>query len=556
MTRISHKVSRLLCLMLAVVMLIGMLPISALATETTDPNPRAKAVLGDLTGDGVVDNNDVALLLWHTLFEDQYPLEKEQADITEDGIVDNNDVAYLLWHVLFEDKYPLPPVNDPTPPVEPEVAALSSIAVTKNPTKVTYTEGESFDSEGMVVTATYSDKSTKDVTGYTVSGGNKMSAGSKTITISYTENGVTTTTTLKVTVNKKVTRDYDTLYVAIYPYIPDKEIFQEVLADMWEELVPEVELVFDSWDCYSGEPDPGYDLLMYDALFTSYLAANNYISPITEADVEDIDGILDFTMDGATYNNKLYGVPFLACAHFLIYKKDNKAMQNVKTIDDLYKALSNAGTDKGVLIDYTTNLPYLYMDALMDVNAKYNLYDTAPNLNNPNSTVIESLRKLYQVRTNLGTQYDYDAEAFNAGYGSAYVGFSESVAYMDDIAKSNIVITTIPLAGTKNIQMYYTDNVSMTPYVTSEQKKADCLLLMNLVGSEEFQAKVCFDSEEPQYLLPARDSLYDDAAKIDPVYAQLRTIIRDSNNYVARFGTGVYSYIEEAYEVLPGLTKE
>ena len=78
---------------------------------------------------------------------------------------------------------------------------LSSIAVTTEPTKTTYTAGENFDPAGMVVTATYSDSSTAAVTSYTVTDGNNLTAGKSTVTISYTEGGLTKTCTQAITVN-------------------------------------------------------------------------------------------------------------------------------------------------------------------------------------------------------------------------------------------------------------------------------------------------------------------------------------------------------------------
>lgn len=77
---------------------------------------------------------------------------------------------------------------------------LTGISITTQPTKTTYAIGGSFDSTGMVVTATYDIGATKEVTGFTVSPQTFSSAGTKTVTISYTENGVTKTTTLSVTV--------------------------------------------------------------------------------------------------------------------------------------------------------------------------------------------------------------------------------------------------------------------------------------------------------------------------------------------------------------------
>ena len=61
---------------------------------------------GDVSGDGIVDDSDVALLLWHTLFPEQYEIQGA-ADFNADGMTDDADVAYLLWHTLFPEQYPI-----------------------------------------------------------------------------------------------------------------------------------------------------------------------------------------------------------------------------------------------------------------------------------------------------------------------------------------------------------------------------------------------------------------------------------------------------------------
>lgn len=61
---------------------------------------------GDITANGSVNNEDVAYLLWHTLFAEDYPLTVN-GDLTSDGAVNNDDVVLLLWHTLFPKDYPL-----------------------------------------------------------------------------------------------------------------------------------------------------------------------------------------------------------------------------------------------------------------------------------------------------------------------------------------------------------------------------------------------------------------------------------------------------------------
>ena len=80
---------------------------------------------------------------------------------------------------------------------------LVSIAVTTPPAKTVYEYGDSFQSTGMVVTATYNDGASAAVSNYSISPTTFTSVGSQSVTISYTEHGVTKTSTTAVTVNKK-----------------------------------------------------------------------------------------------------------------------------------------------------------------------------------------------------------------------------------------------------------------------------------------------------------------------------------------------------------------
>ena len=81
--------------------------------------------------------------------------------------------------------------------VAPVAVTLSSIAVTTKPKKTEYTVGDSYDGTGLVVTATYSDKSTKTITGYAVSGFSSTKAGTVTINVTFEGKATTFTVTIK-----------------------------------------------------------------------------------------------------------------------------------------------------------------------------------------------------------------------------------------------------------------------------------------------------------------------------------------------------------------------
>ena len=69
--------------------------------------------------------------------------------------------------------------------------------------KTSFEVGDAFSSEGLVVTAHYSDSTNAVVTGFTVSSPDMSTSGIKTVTVSYTESAVTKTATYQITVNEK-----------------------------------------------------------------------------------------------------------------------------------------------------------------------------------------------------------------------------------------------------------------------------------------------------------------------------------------------------------------
>lgn len=77
---------------------------------------------------------------------------------------------------------------------------LTGIAITTPPTKTAYKVGETFDPDGMVVTATYSNGAKLTSPSYTFSPAGALTASDTAITITYTEGGVTKTATQSITV--------------------------------------------------------------------------------------------------------------------------------------------------------------------------------------------------------------------------------------------------------------------------------------------------------------------------------------------------------------------
>ncbi len=103
--------------------------------------------------------------------------------------------AFVLAFTLFAAAACVPEADETD-------KALESIAVTTQPSKTEYHVGDTFSKDGMVVTATYKDKTSKAVTGYTVTPSGPLALTDKKVTVSYTENKVTKTADVSITVTE------------------------------------------------------------------------------------------------------------------------------------------------------------------------------------------------------------------------------------------------------------------------------------------------------------------------------------------------------------------
>ena len=88
---------------------------------------------------------------------------------------------------------------------ELKTPVVEKIEITTPPTKTEYEEGQDFDKTGMVVTATYNDKTTAEIKDYTIQNGTKLKLDQETVIIEY--KGLVATQ--KITVKEKTTNNDD-----------------------------------------------------------------------------------------------------------------------------------------------------------------------------------------------------------------------------------------------------------------------------------------------------------------------------------------------------------
>ena len=346
----------------------------------------------------------------------------------------------------------------------------------------------------------------------------------------------------------------ETISVAIYPYLPDVELFERVLIQEWGKLEPSVALTVERWDCYGGFSN--CDVLMYDALLLTYMAEHNMIQPIDPQEIDKPEGLIPFALEGSIHNDTYYGVPYLLCGDVLIYFKDDAEAAKIDNVPELYAEVQrrqNAGETAGVVVGTLIENPYHYLDALIDTNGQYTAYEQLPDCTNLNQEAVQRLRELNAIA--LAPPFDPAAELpsadeisrmivqmFCEGKGFAFFGVTENMSYMTDLL-DEIAIKPISYSDAGNVPMYYVDVTSIATHVTEPEKLELCKKLMNMVGSEAFMEALFLESDQAQYLLPARENVYLTLAKKYPVYERLHEIAMDEENKAFRVGEDFATYI-------------
>lgn len=335
----------------------------------------------------------------------------------------------------------------------------------------------------------------------------------------------------------------DAITMAVYPYVSNMELFQKVLTEMWTEMEPDVELQYIDWNCYSDPYPNNIDVITYDALFLEHLALSGYIQPLEVDSVSNTAGIIPFAMEGARYQGDLYGLPFLVCSSFLMYDKEDTAMDKVENFPDLIKEMAKRkkkDPNDGLHAGYADEVPFFYLDAYIDYMGAYTTYEHGPMMTPPDETIV---KRLLEMKANLAPVpegHGYQS-AFSHGYGSACYAYSESLYFMGDIV-NDLTIRPISFFEGENIQMFYADIASLCSQVTDPVKKEYCMKLINLIASVEFQTQLVYGTGDVQYMLPAREQVYLSAKEQYPVYEVLHNLATDENNRVFRFGIEIYDY--------------
>ncbi len=312
----------------------------------------------------------------------------------------------------------------------------------------------------------------------------------------------------------------DSLTYAVFSYLPDPGYYQELIERRWAETEPDIRLIRAEWDCYTGEPPEGIDVIMYDAVMLDSLVAAGWIQPIALQEVHDSEGIFPFALSGLTVEGRLYGIPVFLCGNFLIYDQRCEAAAAAAHLTDL------AGLPECLVInsENAMNKPQYLIEVIADTQGAAN--PSADGSLGDAMQLIDSLA----IGAHKRDEDSQVAMAYDVGAGLGYIGFSESMRLLESRAEATR-IKSVSFSDRPDIHRLYVDAVAVAKGVQG-QRYEKCLQLINVMADAEVLTALSVHSGAPQYLLLARKSAYRSLSEAFPLYVQLEALAGAEDNHV------------------------
>ncbi len=343
-----------------------------------------------------------------------------------------------------------------------------------------------------------------------------------------------------------------TLSVVLYPFIPAKaDFFLQVKQD-FEAKYPDIALnIIDLSDNYYSSTSDHYigttvaDVYELDSVFLTDFVTTGRIQELPKDLQLPPSLYLDNAVRGAQIEGKWYGIPHWVCGDFLFFRKDDSALQSVKTLADLEKAIGTTHVpNQGLYIDLKgkSTLGELYLKAAFDRYGDWqNVYPHIQAFDSNLQADLTRTRALCDI--GLCRQQSYhDATGF---YGHlfakrrarALVGYSEllydvllesSMSCSADekcVTDADIDVAPLPLDDQGAKPMSWVDSLTINSKCDA-QCRQDAAKFIAFYTSDEMYNKALM-STPARYLLPARADLYNNPALIQhaPLYQKLKPII-------------------------------
>jgi len=342
----------------------------------------------------------------------------------------------------------------------------------------------------------------------------------------------------------------ESLTVGLYPYVPRLQQFQDAVTDAWAKVEPGVELNFlttSQWDGgYDMNPPASADVFVFDAMFLNYFRDQGFLETIAANEITDLSDFLPYALDGVQTSGGYSAVPLLGCTNILFYQKSDTAVANAETIDDLDGVLGQCSYTsqippdrRGLMIDMaggTTNASlYLYIEAGIEDKWPVALPQSEAELD-PSAVAIQrkmlAMASYYNGTEDPGSEYGR-ANWYSHGWGRATVGFTESMSAMTEATRQATDFKLFPASNNTDApNLFYSDVIGINTTAASRGTRDLAVKLANLMASSEVVTASIGPgggSAYPQYLMPARTSVFQTLGQSFPKYQDMQALVNASN---------------------------
>ncbi len=321
--------------------------------------------------------------------------------------------------------------------------ALTSISVSGSPSKTVYLSGESFDSTGLTVTATYDDGYSSEVTGFTISGFDtstySINEQNYDVTINYTENGVTKTAEVTGSYYVAASDALTKTVIANGTTTIDGTSFQLVKFGDFPQTIADDEITYSESTVYNGW------YLGSDGYFYERCTANPYTC--SDSSQTCTDGTV--LEDGTTYYFKVEPIEW-------------------RVLTSSFDHDNNIDTDSTKL---------LLAENILTANVPYYKYDSSSNTRTiDETTVYPNNYKYSQIRAYLnGLTYYNDSLVEQTSYdenGFLQKAFTTSAQDLIETTTvdNSAASTTDSTGALDEATNYACDNTSDKIFLLSEQE--------------------------------------------------------------------------------------
>ncbi len=359
-----------------------------------------------------------------------------------------------------------------------------------------------------------------------------------------------------------------TLKVALYPYVPRIAQFETAIQTQWNQVQPEVDLVFDhNWDGgYDKTPPDDVDVFVFDAMFFEHFLNKGYLEPMKAKEIANLDDFLDYAISGVQANGKYYAIPQLGCANILFYQTNDSAIANAKSISDLKSVLNQCSYTsqippdvRGLMIDMqggTTNASF-YLDIAhsMDNQFPFPLPSSQEDLK---PAVIQAMRDLLAMASFQGATQsppkDYGrARWFSKGYGRVLIGFTEHMSVMSAKTRNSISFKPLPRFANDHPPVFYADVIAVNPKSNHRGTRNLAVQLANVMAATETMiASIGSDKNNPypQYLMATRPSVFTALGKDFPIYQDMYSMVKDSHPIMFKLSSNSKEWLSNMKSII------